>query len=141
MRIAVVVVGLIVGLAAAFWAGYGLCAYRNWMVWPTLMQSSQVSNARIMIKFADLIDRDSAAAVRAKALAIAKVSTDDPAPWPGYSFGAFLGGPLQSTTESQEVLDSTRQATASQVTAIRGDIARLCTTSPATDTYRYVCGR
>ena len=89
-------------------------------------------------QFVDLIDHDNAAALRAKLLAIAKVSTESSAPSPSYSFKAFLRGPLESMTES---LEWTRRSTASELIIARADIARLCRTSPATDTYRYVCAR
>jgi hypothetical protein len=133
-------VAVVIGLVAAFWAGYALCAYRAYsIVFPTLSESWDVSNASRMIQFADLIDHGSAVTLRAKLLAVAKISTDSvSAPLPGYSFKAFLRGPLESTTEALEV---TRQSTASQLITARTDIARLCSTSPATDTYRYVCGR
>ena len=133
------IVAVVTGVFAAFWAGYGLCAYRAYgIVFPTLSQSRDISNASTMIQFVDLIDHDNAAALRAKLLAIAKVSTENSAPSPSYSFKAFLRGPLESMTES---LEWTRRSTASKLIIARADIARLCRTSPATDTYRYVCAR
>jgi hypothetical protein len=133
------IVAVVIGVLAAFWAGYGLCAYRAYrLVLPSLSQSRDISNASTMIEFADLIDHDNAVALRAKLLAVAKVSTENSAPSPGYSLEAFLRGPLESTTES---LEWTRQSTESKLTTVRAGIARLCLTSPATDTYRYVCGR
>jgi len=135
MRIAAVVVGVL----ASFWVGYGLCAYRAYgVVFPSLSQSRDISNASMMIQFADLIDHGDATALRAKLLAIAKVSTANSGPAPGYSLKDFLGGPLESTTDA---LAWTRQSTDSKMATVRAGIARLCVTSPATETYRYVCDR
>jgi hypothetical protein len=135
MKIAAIVVGVL----AAFWLGYGLCAYRAYgVLLPMLSRSRDVSNASLMIKFVDLIDRENTVALRAKLLAIAKVSMDNPGPSPGYSVKSFLRSPLESIADP---VDSIQQSTASQLVTIRADITRLCQTSPATDTYHYVCGR
>jgi hypothetical protein len=135
MKIAAIVVGVL----AAFWLGYGFCEYRAYgMLFPMLSQSRDVSNASLMIKFADLIDQENTVALRAKLLAIAKVAIENRDPLPGYSVKSFLRGPLESIADP---IDSIRQSTASQLVTIRADITRLCQTSPTTDTYRYVCGR
>jgi hypothetical protein len=135
MKIAAIVIGVL----AAFWLGYGFCSYRSYRVLlPMLSQSRDVSNASLMIKFVDLIDGEKTVALRAKLLAIAKVSIENADPSPGYSVKSFLRGPLESIAEPMEAI---RQSTVSQLVTIRADITRLCQTSPATDTYRYVCGR
>ena len=132
-------VAVAVGLVAAFWAGYSLCAYRAFdVVFPTLLQSYAISNAATMTKLADLLDHDGAPSVRAKLLTIAKVSADFSPVSAGYSLKGFLRGPLESTAE---VVETTQQLTAPSLAAARADIARLCRTSPDTDAYRYVCGR
>ena len=133
------IAALVIGVLAAFWLGYGFCAYRAYgLLFPILSRSRDVTNASLMIKFVDLIDGENTVALRAKLLAIAKVSSENSAPSPGYSLKSFLRGPLESIAEPME---SIRQSTASQLVTIRADITRLCQTSPATDTYRYVCGR
>jgi hypothetical protein len=135
MKIAAIVIGVL----AVFWLGYGFCAYRAYgVLFPALSQLRDVSNAALMIKFVDLIDGENTVALRAKLLAIAKVSIENPDPSPGYSVKSFLRGPLESIADP---LESIRQSTASQLVTTRADITRLCQTSPATDTYRYVCGR
>jgi hypothetical protein len=58
-------------------------------------------------------------------------------PPPTYLMKSFLLGPLDSMTDAAEP----RKSTESKLTVVRADIARLCRTSPTTDTYRYVCGR
>lgn len=132
------VVALVVGIvAAAFWACYGVCAYRAYgVVFQGFMESHAASDASLMIRFVDLIDHENVPALRAKLLAIAKVSTDYSVPSPGYSLKALLRGPFESDS-----MEWTRDTTASQLKTARADITRLCQTSPATDTYRYVCGR
>jgi hypothetical protein len=133
------IAALVIGVLATFWLGYGFCAYRAYgLLFPILSQSRDVSNASLMIKFVDLIDGENSVALRAKLLAIAKVSSENSVPSPGYSVKSFLRGPFESIAEPME---SIKQANASQLVTIRADITRLCQTSPATDTYRYVCGR
>jgi hypothetical protein len=133
------IVVLFVALAAAFWAGYDLCAYRAYgAILPTLSQSRDVSTASLMIKFVDRIDKGDTAALRGKLLAIAKVTTENPNSQPGYSFRSGLLGPLESTAD---ITKSIRAATEAELVTVHADIARLCQTSPETDTYRYVCSR
>jgi hypothetical protein len=133
------VVALLIGVLVSFWVGYGLCAYRAYgVVLPILSQWRDVSNASLMIKFVDQIDHGDTVALRSKFLAIAKVSTENPMPSPRYSFNAFLRGPLESTSD---ITAPMQRSIASELLAARADIARLCRTSPETDTYRYVCGR
>jgi hypothetical protein len=85
------IVALVIGLAAAFWAGYGLCSYRAYgVVSPMLSQWRDVSNASLMIKFVDLIDRQDTVALRAKLLATAKALTENPVPPPSHSVKSFM---------------------------------------------------
>jgi hypothetical protein len=115
------VLALAIGLLAAFWAGYGLCAYRAYtVVFPIFQQSRNVSNAAIAVKFVDLIDREDVAGLRAKLMATAKVSTENLVPSPGYSLKAFLHCPLESVNDSVEW---THQSTESQLTTVHADIA------------------
>jgi len=124
---------------AGFWAGYGLSSYRAYAVTlPELSRAQEISNAGILIRSVDLIDRGDIAPLRAKLVAVAKVSTDNPTRPSGFSWKGFLFGPLEDTADSVERM---RQSTDEQLSSIRADIARICLTAPATDAYRHVCGR
>src|SRR5256885_14679361 len=99
-------------IVAAFWAGYGLSSYRAYAVaLPALSRAQDVSNAAILIRSVDLIDRGDIVPLRAKLVAVAKVSTDSPNRSSGFSWKGLLSGPLEDTT----ALELTRQSTDAQL--------------------------
>jgi hypothetical protein len=139
------VVAIILACIASFWIGYGLATSRAYRAaFPEFSRSRDVANASVLIRFADLIDKGDIAPLRAKLLAVAKVTVAHPAPVPAFDWkniadwNGLAIGPFDGTSE---IIDSMHQETEARALAVRGDILRLCQNAPITDTYKYVCDR
>jgi hypothetical protein len=127
------------GIVAAIWVGYALCSYRAYGVLvPELARSQRASTALVLVRFVDVLDRGELAPLRAKLLAVAKENTLPDPPSFRFSFGGFLLGPFET---SSGAIGWTRKTTDENLVEISSNLARLCQTSPQTDSYKFICGR
>jgi hypothetical protein len=128
-----------IAVVAAFWCGYGLSTYRNISVFlPEMTRAGNASDASILIRSIDLIDKGDIPTLRAKLFAMTYAKISNPMPSVGFDWRGFLGAPLENMDEAT---DYTRQHANEQIAAVRTDIKRLCQSPPQTETYKWVCSR
>jgi len=132
---------IVTGIAvlAAFWAGYGLCAYRYTSVLlPEAMRSRNVWDASIHVRSIELIDKGDIPALRAKLFVVADTELNTPMPASIFGWRNLINGPLETIDEPW---DSVRQQSDERAAKVRAEIKRLCQSPPQTESYRRVCGR
>ena len=128
-----------IGFIAAFWVGYGLCAYRAYGVtYAQVARSNLVFNASLLMRSVELIDRGETGPLRAKLLGVAKVYASNPSPTSQYTWKSFLLGPFEDTSN---LAATTPRQTEDNAAAIRAKLDHICQAAPATDSYRLICGR
>ena len=131
-------VAIFISLTISFWLGYDLCSYRAYgRIIPEMLRSERVHTASLAVRFVDLIDRGEIAPLRAKLTVIAKTSLLKDPPVSGVPWGNLFAGPFE---KFEDALDWTRTDTERVETEARSELARICQSAPATDSYRVACG-
>ncbi len=90
-----------IAIVTAFWSGYGLSTYRYLSVFlPEMTRSGGASDASILIRSIDLIDKGDIPTLRAKLFAVTYTKINGPPPMGGFGWRDFLGAPLEDIEEA-----------------------------------------